>query len=136
MWNRADFDKLTGNIHFPVVVDWDKKPSSGKYGHVNSLLAVICALQKHEASFTDAAGAAINSLTIASVKRRLTDQHKKKFSIVGHNTARPMLIAYIDELQVEVYFNHHFLFKLKLLLRSTFPPHRSFFDLAISLSGI
>ena len=73
MWSHADFDKLKGNIHFPVVVDWDKRPSPLKYGHVNSLLAVICALQKHQASFTHPDGSAINALAIAPVKRRLTD---------------------------------------------------------------
>lgn len=121
MWGRADFDELRENIHFPVTVDWDKKPSPAKYGHVNSLLEVIYALQEHQASFTASAGTAIAPLTIAGVRRRLTDQHKKKFSIVGHNTAHPILIAYIGELKIEIYFNHHLFVQAQTTPTQYFP---------------
>jgi hypothetical protein len=121
MWSRADLDKLNRGIPFPVVVDWDKRPSPLKYGHVNSLLAVICALQDQQASFVDAEGAAINTLAIAPAKRHLTDQHKKRFSIVGHNTTHPMLIACVGKLQIEIYFNHHLFVQTKTTPTQYFP---------------
>lgn len=121
MWSRVDFDKLSRDIGFPVVVDWDKRPSAVKYGHVNSLLSVIYALQQNEATFVDARGAGIDTLTIAPVKRLLTDIHKKKFSIVGHNTAQPLLIANVGKLQLQIFFNHHFFVQTETTPTQYFP---------------
>src|SRR5438552_6980268 len=98
MWSRADFDCLSRGIPFPVTVDWDRRPSSLKYGHVNSLLAVVTALQEQHASFINAEGSSIDSLIIAPVKRHLTNKHKNQFSIVGHQTTHPLLTACVGEL--------------------------------------
>jgi hypothetical protein len=63
----------------------------------------------------------IGALTVAPVKRKLTDQQKRHFSIVGHNTASPILIGRLDKLEVEVYFNHHLFVEAETTYRQYFP---------------
>jgi hypothetical protein len=109
MWTRADFDTLKGKLPFSVLVDWETRPSAQKYGHVNSLLAVVCTFHAQGAAFTDSDGKAIETLEISSVKRKLTDKHKKNFALVGHATSIPMLTSSVDHLDVDVYFNYHFM---------------------------
>ena len=121
MWNRQDFDTLKRHVPFPVFVDWEARPSALKYGHVNSLLAVIRALHDQGGTFFDASGQSLTSLTITPVRRKLTDQHKRIFSIVGHETARPILIAMVGKLQVYVYFNQHFFVQTETTYRQYFP---------------
>lgn len=126
MWTRADFDTLKGKAPFSVLVDWETRPSAQKYGHVNSLLAVICTFHVQGAAFTDSDGRAIDTLEISSVKRKLTDKHKKNFALVGQATAIPLLTSILDHLVVDVYFNHHFMAETETPIINTFPQHRSF----------
>jgi hypothetical protein len=121
MWTRADFDTLKGKVPFSVLVDWETRPSAQKYGHVNSLLAVICTFHVQGAAFTDSDGKAIDALEISSVKRKLTDKHKKNFALVGHATAIPLLTFILDHLIVDVYFNHHFMTETETTYRQYFP---------------
>jgi hypothetical protein len=121
MWSRADFETLKRNVPFPVVVDWDARPSALKYGHVNSLLVVICALHNQEGTFVDPSGKLLNTLKVAPLKRRLTDQRKRTFSIVGHDTAPPMLVARVGHLEVEIYFNQHLFVQTERSYRQYFP---------------
>jgi hypothetical protein len=83
-------------------------------------LAVICALDQ-ESTFSDPSGNVIQTLNISPVKRKLTDKRKRNFSIVGHHTARPILIARAGQLQVEIYFNHHFFVEPKVSGLQYFP---------------
>jgi hypothetical protein len=121
MWSRTDFETLKRNVPFPVVVDWDARPSALKYGHVNSLLAVIRALHDQEGTFFDASGKSLTTLEVAPLKRRLTDQRKRTFSIVGHDTASPMLIARVGQLEVEIYLNQHLFVQTETTYRQYFP---------------
>ncbi len=121
MWSRADFDMLTRMVPFAVSVDWDVRPSALKYGHVNSLLAMIRALHDQGGAFVDSKGRSISTLRVAPLKRKLTDRQKRQFSIVGHNTARPILIAIMGKLQVDVYFNQHFFVETATTYRQYFP---------------
>jgi len=91
MWTRADFDTLKRDVPFTVLVDWETRPSALKYGHVNSLLAVIRAFHDQKSTFVDTEGTSTNTLKVAPIKRKLTDQRKRSFSIVGHETASPEL---------------------------------------------
>ena len=60
MWSRKDFDALNANVPFAVVVDWNARPSALKYGHVNSLLAMICVLNDHKGTFLDSNANVVN----------------------------------------------------------------------------
>jgi hypothetical protein len=71
MWSRADFDTLTTQVPFPVFVDWDTRPSAQKYGHVNSLLAVISSFHAQGAEFRDSTGKLIDVLNIRPVSENL-----------------------------------------------------------------
>lgn len=121
MWSRTDFETLIKTVPFMVSVDWDVRPSSLKYGHVNSLLAVLRKFHEQGAMFFDLKGNPIRALTVAPLKRNLTDQRKRQFSIVGHDTGRPILIAVLGKLQVEIYFNQHFFVEAATTYRQYFP---------------
>ena len=90
MLDRTDFDVLRRVVPFAVSVDWDARPSATKYGHVNSLLAALRALGELGATFTTPDGTMISRLRVEPIKRKLTDQQKRHFSIVGHETANPI----------------------------------------------
>ena len=121
MWSRADFEVLIKAVPLPIFVDWDARPSAAKYGHVNSLLAVLRVLGKLGATFTTPQGATISRLTVAPVKRKLTDGHKQHFAIVGHETANPIAVGVLGELYIDVYFNHHLFVEVETTYRQYFP---------------
>lgn len=121
MWSRADFDTLIGTVPFVVSVDWDARPSPLKYGHVNSLLAVIRVFHEQGATFVDSKGNSITALRVAPLKRKLTDRRKRQFSIVGHDTGSPILIAVLGKLQVDIYFNQHLFVEAETTYRQYFP---------------
>ncbi len=121
MWSREQFDLLLKIVPFTISVDWDVKPSIQKYGHVNTLLAVTRALHARGAAFTDATGRPISSLRITPLKRKLTDAKKRHFSIVGHSTGSPLLVAVLSPLRVEIYFNQHFFIETETTYRQYFP---------------
>jgi len=121
MWSREQFDMLTKTVPFTISVDWDVSPSALKYGHVNTLLAAVRAFHDRGAVFADSKGRPISVLRIAPLKRKLTDVSKKRFSIVGHSTGGPLLIAALGELQVEIYFNQHFFVGAETTCRQYFP---------------
>jgi hypothetical protein len=121
MWSRADFDALAATVPFPVAIEWDRRPSRQKYGHVNALFAVLRAFHDQGAAFANSAGNPLSSLTVRPLKRKLTDQKKRQFSIVGHETGSPLLIARLGELDFEVFFNQHLFVETQTTYQQYFP---------------
>lgn len=121
MWDRAAFEALTSELPFHIAVDWDMRASALKYGHVNSLLMVLRALRAQGGTFADAAGDHVSGLEISPLKRKLTDQHRDHFSIVGHTTSSPILTAQVGRLHLDIYFNQHFYVLTETTVRQYFP---------------
>jgi hypothetical protein len=121
MWRSSSFNDLVSKIPATVAVEWDRRPSAQKYGHTNALLAVVASLIQLGGVLTDHEGAGVTSLCIAPIKRRLTDKQKRVFSIVGHETARPLVRITLEALTYEVYFNHHLFVQTETTYRQYFP---------------
>lgn len=121
MWTRATYDEFSWRLPFDIEVVWDKAPSMAKYGHVNSLLFALTVLLDHKSRLTDPDGKALTNLTIAPLRRKITDRSKRWFSIIGLPRVSPLVVAEYDDLILEVYFNYHFFYETETTFRQYFP---------------
>ena len=122
MWTRATYDEFSRHLPFDIEVVWDKAPSMAKYGHVNSLLFALTVLLDHKSRLTDPDGKALTNLTIAPLRRKLTDRSKKCSTIIGYYPqVSPLMVAEYDNLFLEVYFNYHFFCGSETSFREYFP---------------
>lgn len=121
MWDRLSLEKLSSSVPPRVDVDWDKKPSVKKYGHVNALLAVLSTFDKSSASFLDHEGKPLSQLTIRPLHRKITDRQRRNFTIVGHGSCHPLLLLQADDLLFEVYFNNHLFVETETTFRQYYP---------------
>lgn len=121
MWTRATYDEFSQRLPFDIEVVWDKAPSMAKYGHVNSLLLALTSLLDHKCRLMDPDGKVLTNLTIAPLRRKITDRGKRWFSIIGLPQVSPIVVAEYDSLFLEVYFNHHFFYETETTFRQYFP---------------
>lgn len=121
MWTRATYDGLSRRLPFEIEVVWNKASSMAKYGHVNSLLAALTILVEHQSRFTDTNGRALSKLTVAPLRRKITDRGKRRFSIIGLPHVSPLIIAECGNLFMEVYFNYHVFCQTATTFRQYFP---------------
>lgn len=121
MWNRKEFGILSEQIPFDIDVRWDTAPSQVKYGNVSSLLVVLLYFAENSGSFFHLDGSPCTNLVIQRMRRRLTDQRKRDFTIVGHNTGLPLLLIEINQLLFEIYFNFHLFVEAETTYRQYFP---------------
>ena len=106
---------------FEIEVAWDRAPSLAKYGHVNSLLFALTVLLDHNTRLTDPDGKLLTKLIFAPLRRKITDQNKRWFSIIGLPYVSPLLIGEYDGITLEVYFNYHFFYETETTFRQYFP---------------
>ncbi len=121
MWNSCSYETLTPALGVPVEVDWDRKPSAGKYGKVNTLLAALSYFQRQGGVLLDLDGKELSTLIIRPMKRKLTNSKKRVFTIVGHSTGHPMLVVRAGALHLEVYFNYHLFVETETTYRQHYP---------------
>lgn len=121
MWNRSSFETLSKNVPVSINVKWDKVPSIGKYGAVNSLLVLLSFFTENSGELLYPNGKACSLLTIEPMRRKLCDVRKRNFAIVGHSTTSPLLLVAINQLLFEVYFNYHLFVQTETTYRQYFP---------------
>jgi hypothetical protein len=121
MWNKEIFEYLTTKIDLGIKIDWNKKPSSEKYGNVISLLTLISILTERSALFLGSNGKKIDSIHIKQIYRKLTDTKKQHFTIVGHDTNQPIVFAQDGKLLFEIFFNNHLLVETETTYRQYYP---------------
>jgi hypothetical protein len=121
MWSKATYDEFSRRLHFNIEVVWDKAPSIAKYGHVNSLLYALTVLVDHKSRLMDSDGKILTNLTIAPLRRKITDFSKRWFSIIGLPGVSPLVVAEYEDLILEVYFNYHFFYETETTFRQYFP---------------
>lgn len=63
----------------------------------------------------------MTKLTIAPLRRKITDRNKKRFSIIGLPQVAPLMLAKCGSLLLEVYFNYHFFYEAETTFRQYFP---------------
>ncbi len=121
MWTNAAFEKLSCKLPFEIDVAWDKSPSIEKYGHVNALLATIAALGKIGGIFLTTDKECIKKLRIMPLHRKITDQKKTRFSIIGLPNAKPLMLIELDNVIFEIYFNWHLFIETRTTFKQYFP---------------
>jgi len=121
MWDKQSFEWIIKKVPFSVKVNWNKSPSAEKYGRVNTLLTMITILHEYSAKFINYEKEEISKFELVVLPRRLTDRHKRNFTIVGHGTGCPLLFAVINDLTFEIYFNYHFLIETKTGYHQYYP---------------
>jgi hypothetical protein len=121
MWNRSAFEALSQKLSLNIDVDWGRLPSPSKYGGVNSVLALLLFLSENSGEFLHPNGEACSTLTIEPMHRKLCDQGKRNFTIVGHPTGRPLLLVAVGKLLFEIYFNYHLFVETETTYCQYFP---------------
>ena len=121
MWTKLAFENLVEKLPMGIDVMWDKAPSFDKYGHVNCFLTALIALSRVGGTFTDFDGHELKSIIVQPLRRKLTDKKKRWFSIVGLNEYPPAWVCTLNDLVIEVYFNHHFFYEAETTGRQYYP---------------
>jgi hypothetical protein len=140
MWDQESFDTLKAGLAVPLKVTWDKKASVEKYGRVNAFLAVLRVFQELRFKVFTPEAQSKCQLVLRPADRRLTDRRKRSFTIVGHDTGRPITSLRRGGLTIDLYFNYHFFVQAETTCRQYFPSAsvilrlRNFLRMAITPS--
>ncbi len=121
MFDDSHFNRLSDRLPLPVYVNWNSKPSRKKYGHVNALLATVDAFLQRGAKLRDVQGSDLAQLTIEYSSRKITDRKRRHFHIVGHLSARPLLLLEFEAITFELYFNFHLFLEAKTTFTQYYP---------------
>ena len=121
MWDKHTHEILVNQIPFDVEVSWDKTPSFQKFGYVNTLLMAILTLDQCGGVLVNEQLESINSVKIHNIRRKLTDRKKSTFSIVGHESGKPILLSKLDPILFEIYFNYHLFVEAETTYHQYFP---------------
>jgi hypothetical protein len=121
MLTKRSFQALVAGLPFGVNVRWDVAPSAQKYAYVNTLLSILSTFYEEGATLSTAAGTDLRDLIVQPLRRRLTDQKKRTFTLAGHDTATPLVLARLRDHTFEIFFNHHVMVEAETTYRQYFP---------------
>ena len=79
----TELQLLVVELGLKIEVDWAKRPSTEKYGCINTFLAVLATFSKTSATSHNPEGKQISTLTVSPIHQKLTDTKKRNFTIVG-----------------------------------------------------